>query len=134
VRLKYPTPTPFKFRKNLKCAQVAQYLRVPSRSNYDTDDQLFLGHLLQLPPISDTHEREEESVCSLCQEGGLDALDKSILFHIVGYCLHVLRKTGSNCFDAVTQSDPLPAISSLSVMKELHKESLICVGVMSLTW
>jgi len=130
VRLKIPTPTPLEFRKNLKCALVAQYLRVPSRSNYEADDRLFLGNLLQLPPIPDTHEREEEFVCSLCPEGGLDAPDKSILFHIAGYCLHVLRKTKqtcSNCFDAVTQSDPLPAIGSLSVMKELHKGSLICI-------
>jgi len=122
VRLKNSTPTPLEFRKNLKCVLVAQYLRVPSRSNYDTDDRLFLDNLLQLPPIPNTHEREEEFVCSLCP--------KSILFHIAGYCLHVLRKTKqtcSNCFDAVTQSDPLPAIGSLSVMKELHKGSSICV-------
>ena len=42
----------------------------------------------------------------------------------------VLRKTkqtSSNCFDAVTQSDPLPAVRSLSAMRELHKGSLICV-------
>ena len=78
---------------------------------------------LQIFPSQHTHEGEEEFVCSLSPEG-LDALDKSILFHIAGYYLHVLRKTKqtcSNCFDAVTQSDPLPAVGSLSAMKELHK-------------
>jgi len=84
-------PTPLEFRKNLKCVLVAQYLRVPSRSNYKADDRIFLGNLLQLPPIPDTHERKEEVVCSLCPEGGLDALD------IAGYCLHVLRKTKQTC-------------------------------------
>ena len=131
VRLRNPTATPLKFSINLKCVLVDQYLQVPSRSNYDADDRHFLGDLLQLPVTPDNHEGEEEVVCFLCPEKVLMLLTRasSTILRVTA-CLHALCKTKQtwfNCFDAVTQSDPLPAVVSLSAMKEVHKESLICV-------
>jgi len=64
VRLRNPTATPLEFSKNLKCVLFAQYLQVPSRSNYDADDHHFFGDLLQLPP-NPRQSRERGGICML---------------------------------------------------------------------
>ena len=88
------------------------------------------------PPIPDTHQREEEFVCSSCPEGGLDALDKSILFHIAGYCLHVLRLNKHAPIVLMrlpSQTRYQQSAASLS-WRSYTRGVWYVLGVMSLTW
>lgn len=53
IRSKQPVPSPLQFQRNLKLICVAQFMKNPSNSNYDTDDSVFFGEFLDFKKTED---------------------------------------------------------------------------------
>lgn len=133
VRLRKPVPSLHDFKYALKTISAAQYLTLPNSGSYEKDDGEFLAEFLDTN-LKVPH-KSQASIINFTRESEQDLAmtEKDSLYHLIGYCIHSIQKTETNCGEClgeiIASPDQTPhKAADLTLLKEYKEGGLIAVS------
>ena len=131
-----PTPTPVRFRYNLRNISCSQYMRIASSANCEEDDTVyFLSYLKKRPDLklelSKSLEPQDEMACvTYILDTDFDLADRNVFYFLAGWCLFKESSCIATCHNCKLffygNADECPEDSILVKLKSFGALTLPC--------